>query len=128
MSRGGIERAALYGCGEAAPFDEFHDHEIRIAVAQGRMQAGDIGVNHAGVDFDFAQEAVAHAGVGHQIGAQNFHGVEAVRDDVSHAKHLAHSAGAQFAEDLVVADGLADLEVHWVDFNDSWNLRGRGAA
>ena len=123
-ARGGIERAAAYGCVEAPPFDEFHDHEISIAVAQRGMQAGDIGMNQGGVHFDFAQKAIAHARVGHHVGTQDLHRVHAIRDQVADAKHFAHAAGAQFAQDFVVADRVPHLQVHLLSIsNDSENRR-----
>ena len=47
-----------------------------------------------------------------EIGKQHLHGFDAVRNDIADLVHLAHAAGAEDADDLVVADGGTNFEIH----------------
>ena len=66
----------------------------------------------AGLHFDLAQEAVGQFRLIGQIRKQHLHGFDAVGNDVADLVDLAHSAGAQNADDLVIADGRTDFEIH----------------
>jgi hypothetical protein len=57
----------------------------------------------AGENFYLAQETIREFLLLGKIGQQNFHGFHAIRKRVTDFVHLAHSTGAQSAEDEVVA-------------------------
>jgi hypothetical protein len=78
----------------------------------GRVQRGDIGVLHAGLGFDLAEKAVSQLRLSRKIREQHLHGLDAVRNDIPDLIDLPHAAGAENADNLIVADVRADLEVH----------------
>jgi hypothetical protein len=47
-----------------------------------------------------------------KVRQQNFHGFDAIRDDVSHPVNPAHPSAAQLVENLVVANALVDFFAH----------------
>ena len=93
----------LQARGERGAFDVLHDHDELIADGQRGAQLGDIGMMQAGENFYFAQETIGEFLLLGKIGQQNFHGFDAVRKRVADFIDLAHAAGAERAEDQVVA-------------------------
>ena len=49
-------------------------------------------------------------GIGVDIGQQNLHGFNAVRNEVADFKDLAHTAATEQRQDFVITDGFADFQ------------------
>src|SRR5260370_41914710 len=60
----------------------------------------------AGQQLDFTQETSGKFFASGEIGQEDFHGLDAVGNRVADFVDAAHSAGAQFAENFVVANSL----------------------
>ena len=115
---GGVERlgdrqaADAHEAVEGGAFDELHDHDHLVANALSGAQGGDVGMFETGGDFDFAAEALDQLGVFVEAGEENLHGVDTVRDGVADLIDLAHAAGSENGENLVIAGHLPDGEIH----------------
>ena len=117
------QRPILEALIEGDALDELHHHEELILHAHRGAQGGDVRVLQAGLYFDFAQKAVGEIGLIDEIGKQHLHGFHAIRDDVADLVDLAHAAGAKDADNLIVADGGTNLEIH--DWPTCWRRRRR---
>src|SRR5882762_10527242 len=86
--------------------DVLHDHHQLVVVGEGGTELRDVRMIQAGEQLDFTQETSGEFFASGEIGQEDFHGLDAVGNRVADLVDAAHSAGAQFAENLVVANAL----------------------
>src|SRR3981081_757342 len=97
--------------GDGFAFDKFHDHDQLIFESEGGAKRGDVGMTEGGEEADFPEEAIGEALLGGEVREKDFQGFGAVRDEIADFVDFAHTAGAQYGDDFVVADVLAGIEV-----------------
>jgi len=97
--------------GERDAVNELHDHDELIVEGEGGAQRGDIGVIEAGKDFYFTEKTVGEIFLAGEVGEENFHGLDTVRDGVADLVDFPHASGTEDAEDFVVAEALSDCVV-----------------
>jgi len=92
---------------EGLAFDQFHDDvEIVVGLAD-LINGADVGMGERGGGLRFA-EKMAAADLVDGAGGDEFEGYVAVEDFVASAVDDAHAAFAEFGEDFVVVESLAD--------------------
>jgi hypothetical protein len=69
------------------------------------------GMIESGDQLDLAQKAFGEVGSGVDIGQENFHGLDAVRNQIADLEDLAHAAAPEQRKDFVITYGLADFEL-----------------
>ena len=81
---------------------EFHHHVLGFAVVNDVVNGDDVGVVKRGSGLGFLDEAAAALRIAGHAGGQHLHGDEAVETGVAGFIHLAHAAGAEFFEELIL--------------------------
>jgi hypothetical protein len=60
-----------------------------------------------------------------KVRQQNFHGFDAIRDDVSHPVNPTHPSAAQLVENLVVANAIVEFSTHGQKLLLAWRRASR---
>src|SRR5215470_3074185 len=90
--------------------DVFHDHQNLIVGPESGSERGDAGMLKRGDDLDLPQKSLHEIGTSLCIRQQDLHGLDPVGEDVSDFVDLAHSAPADYRDNLVIPDGRANFE------------------
>ena len=101
--------ALLQLVGHGGAFDVLHHHVQLVVGGECGPKRGNIGMVQAGHELDLALETGGQILPSRQVREQDFHGFDAVGDDVPHPPDPAHSSAAQLVKNLVIADTLAGL-------------------
>ncbi len=101
---------------ERDSLDQLHHHHELIIDSQRGVQGSDMGMIEAGVDLDLTHEALGQLGLVGEVGKEDFGGFDAVRDQIADLVYLAHAAGPEEIDDLVIADGVTDFKGHTAHF------------
>jgi hypothetical protein len=110
-----VHGAAGDGVLERLALEEFHDDEGMAVFFAGIVNRTDIGVIKGGGGLGFALEAFEGGGVAGQGFREEFKGHLALETDVVGTVHDAHTPAAEFVQDAVVGDGLADQSfIRWI--------------
>ncbi len=96
-----VEGLALY---------HLHGQEAHPAIFLDRVQGDDVGMVEGGDGLGLALEALEPLGVGGQLGFEHLDRHDALEVRIPGPEHLADAAGAERAEDLVVAEPRARIE------------------
>jgi len=97
--------------GESNAVDELHDHDELIVEGECGAKRSDVRMIEAGENFDFAKETVGEIFLASEVGEENLHGLDAVRDGVADLVDFAHASGAEYAEDFIITEALSDCVV-----------------
>ncbi len=103
------EGPATQPFGQRFTLDELHHHHYLVAERKRRPEQGDVGMVESGEHLDLAKEPSDEIGAPRGVGQQHLQGFDAIGDHVPRPVDAAHASTAQLAEDLVVADAVADL-------------------
>ena len=103
----------LQTCGQRDAVDILHHHDQLVVEREGGTQGGDVRMVETGQHLDFSQETVCEFFLAGQVGEQDLHGLDAVRDDVADFVDSAHSAGTQHGQNFIVAYTLAGWFCHF---------------
>ena len=106
-------RPLLQTCGQRDAVDILHHHDQLVVEREGGTQGGDVRMVETGQHLDFSQETVCELFLAGQVGQQDLHGLDAVRDDVADFVDSAHSAGTQHGQNFIVAYTLAGWFCHF---------------
>src|SRR5271157_2937364 len=98
--------------------DEFHNHRDSVVNLERRVEARYMHMRQAGENPYLTQEALRDL-VPAAVGAQEFHRLCALRDDVADFVHLPNTARPKLAQYFVVAYVLARLHRHGCYLNGS---------
>ena len=93
---------------QGLPLEQLHDDEVPAFVLLNRVDGADVGVIEGGSGARFALEALQQLAVLSHLGRKKLQGHAATELGVLGFVHHAHATRAQFAENLVVQQGLAD--------------------
>ena len=93
---------------ERVPFQKLHGDEVAFGIAADFVNSADIGVVQGGGGASFAAEAFKRVGVTHEIVGKKFEGDEAAEIEILGFVDDAHAAAADFFQDAIVRDSLAD--------------------
>ena len=88
--------------------EEFHDDVVTVLVFADVVDRADVGMVQGRCGLGFAAEAFEGLGISGDFVGQELEGDEAMKASVLGFVDHAHAAAAEFFEDAVVGDGLAD--------------------
>ena len=69
---------------------------------------------------DLAQEACGEVLTTHQVRQQHLHGLDAIREDIPHAKHPPHPPAAELVQNFVIADAFVRFHIGLPDQGRVW--------
>src|ERR1700751_1383134 len=98
---------------QGSSFHVLHDHEDLIVSAKGSSQGSDPGMLESRDNFDFPQKTLDQIGTRVSTREQNFHGLDAVGNEVPNLEDLPHPTPADDGDDLVIPNRGADFEGGW---------------
>jgi len=121
----GVERAAVDVVFEGLAVEKFHGDEVAAFEFVDFVDGADVGMVEGGGGLGFALETFERLSVASEIFGKKFEGDETAELGVFGFVNDAHAAAAEFFEDAVVRDGLADhLFVHGADVGGEFRPRG----
>ena len=121
-----FERAAGDDVLESGAVEKFHGDEGAAVVFADVVDRADVGMVQGGGGAGFALEAIERLWIVREIVGEKFESDEAAEAGVFGFVDDAHSAAAEFFDDAVMGDGLADEGGgvgHWRRF---YGVRARG--
>ena len=98
---------------QRASFDILHHHHEAVIYVKRIVQRRDIRVIEARLHFDLAYEAIGELRGIDKLGENHFHRLNAVGDEVLDFVNGAHAARADYVDNAVFANRLANGEQHF---------------
>ena len=92
--------------------DQLHHHGELVFIVEGLVQRGNIDMIQRGQRLHFAVKPLHHFRRAGLVRQQDLHGFAPLRDQVLHLVYGAETAGAELANDLVIAELLPRFEWH----------------